>query len=453
MRTTSSIIALISCFLVQEATSQLTFERKEYATRREKLMDMIPDGIAIIRGASVPLGNGTFQQYNNLIYFAGVEIPDVILVVDGEKKESTLFFTIDEKVADGENILLALVRDPVKVTGIEKYLPYKEFTGFLKERVSGKNTAIYTPFSPEELIGECSGEKFNKYRQSVTENEWDGRLTEELQFVRNLKERFPGNRILDCSPQVRSLRKYKSKAEIDVLREAAKLGVEAHKEVIRKTRPGITEQELAAWFEFTCKKGGAKDLAFSTIIMSAEHHAYGHYAQYDRTLNYGDFIILDAGPDLHYYDTDISTTFPANGKFSGKQKEIYEFALWIREICQKYYRPGVSLSDVGAEVQRKLKEKGYDSGEKRFSGYIRDGGYNHSIGMAVHDKLDAFDRKEPMKPGFVFACDIMAKADSVTSVRIEDTVVITENGCEVLSAGLPRTVKEIENFMKINKTK
>jgi Xaa-Pro aminopeptidase len=429
----------------------LAFNREEYSARREKLMVLIPDGIAIIRGASVPLGNGNFQQYNNMMYFAGLEVPDVILVIDGEKRESTLFFTIDETVADGENIPLELVRDPIKVTGIEKYLPYKEFTRFLKERVSGKNTAIYAPFSPEELIGECSGEKFNKFRQSVTENEWDGRLTEELQFVHNLKERFPGNRILDCSPQVRSLRKYKSKAEIDVLREAAKLGVEAHKEVISKTRSGITELELAAWFEFTCKKGGAKDLAFSTIIMSAEHHAYGHYAQYDRTLQEGDFVILDAGPDLKYYDADISSTFPVNGKFSPKQREIYEFGLLIRGICLENYRPGVTLAQVGAAVEKKLKEKGYNTGEKKFSGYIRNGGYNHSIGMAVHDKLDAFNRDEQLQPGFVFACDIMAKADSVTSIRIEDTVAITENGCEVLSAGLPRTVKEIEAFMRKNK--
>ena len=451
MKTVRLFIVLIICISAHEAKSQLTFEKQEYSARREKLMDLIPDGIAIIRGASEPLGNGTFQQYNNMMYFSGVEVPDVVLVMDGEKRESTLFFTIEENVADGENIPLSLVRDPVSVTGVENYLPYEKFSGFLKERLTGKKTIVYTPFYPEEIIGECSGEKFNTFKSSVTGNEWDGRLTPELQFVSILRERFPDHQVQDCSPAIWNLRMIKSEAEIDVLRESARLGVEAHKAVIRNTKPGTKEVELAALFEYTCKKNGAEGLAFSTIIMSAEHHAYGHYAQYDRTLLDGDFIILDAGPDVKYYDTDISTTFPANGKFSGKQKELYEFALAVRKICLENYRPGVSLVQVGAAVEKKLKEQGYDTSDRKFSGYIRNGGYNHSIGMAVHDKLTSFKREESLRKGFVFACDIMAKADSVTGVRIEDTVVITKDGCEVLSAGLPRTVQEIEAFMKKNK--
>ncbi len=410
-------------------------------------MDMIPEGIAIIRGASVPLGNGHFYQFNNIMYFAGVEMPDVILVIDGKNRTSTLFFSITENTADGENISLDLVRNPVSYTGIENYLPFENFTAFLNERVN-KETIIYTPYSSEELVGECSGEKFGKFQRSVTENEWDGRLTRELQFAENLKNKFPQAKVENCTPQIWGLRKIKSKEEIDVLRIAAQLGVEAHLGVIKGTRPGAEEVKLAALFEYICMAGGAKGLAFSTIIMSAEHHAYGHYAMYDRTLANGDFVILDAGPDVDYYDADISTTFPVNGKFSGTQKEVYELALKVRETCQNNYRPGISLSDVGLKVEQMLKENGYDASEKRFSGWIRNGGYNHSIGMAVHDRMDKFDRSEALQVGFVFACDIMAKADSVTSVRIEDTVVITEDGCEILSAGLPLTVKEIEMFMK-----
>jgi Xaa-Pro aminopeptidase len=439
-------LSIILIFSVTDAKSQLTFEKAEYASRREKLMDITPGGIAIIRGASVPLGNDNFSQFNNMMYFAGVEIPDLILVIDSEKRESTIFFTIDERTADGENISLDLVRDPVKYTGIKNYLPYEDFTPFLEERVS-RETVLYTPFSSEELPGECSGEKFGKFQRSVTENEWDGRLSRELQFAEKLKERFPGSRVENCTPQIWGLRKIKSKAEVDVMRRAAQLGVEAHLGVIKETAPGVEEVKLAALFNYICMAGGAKGLAFSTIIMSAEHHAYGHYAQYDRTLENGDFVILDAGPDVDYYATDISTTFPVNGRFSENQKQVYELALMVREICLKNYRPGISLSDVGLEVKKMLVENGYDPDERRFSGWIRNGGYNHSIGMAVHDRQDSFERSDPLQVGFVFACDIMAKADSVTSVRIEDTVVITEDGCEVLSSGLPRTIEEIERFM------
>jgi len=442
-------LTLILGLLVSELKAQLTFEKDEYATRREKLMDRIPDGIAIIRGASEPLGDSPFTQYNNMLYFAGVEIPDAILIVDGEKRESTLFFTIDEPHADGENISLDLVREPVRITGIERYLPYGDFSGMLEDRLAG-STVIYTPFSPEEYIGENSMEKYNKFRRTVTENEWDGRLTREMQFVAVLNQRFPDHQVLNCTPFIWELRKIKSKAEIDVLRQAARLSVEAHKEVMRKTRPGVPEVKLAALFQQVCMSGGAKGLAFGTIIMSDKNHAYGHYMQYDRILEEKDFIILDGGANVSNYASDVSTTFPASGKFSETQREIYELGLFVREICQRLYRPGISLTEIGAVVKGELEKLGYDTTDRRFNLWIRDGGYNHSIGMAVHDRMQNFDRGEPLQPGFVFACDIMGKADDVTGIRIEDTVVITEDGCEILSAGLPRTIDEIEAFMKNN---
>jgi Xaa-Pro aminopeptidase len=447
MKKPSLLLVLLLCFLVSELQAQLIFEKGEYATRREKLIDRIPDGIAIIRGASEPLGDSPFTQYNNMMYFAGVEIPDAILIVDGERRESTLFFTIDEHHADGENIPLELVRDPVKITGIEHYLPYEDFSRVLKDRLRGK-TVIYTPFSPEENIGENSMEKFNKFKRTVTDNEWDGRLTREVQFVAVLNQRFPDHQVLNCTPFIWELRKIKSKAEIDVIRQAAQLSVEAHKEVMRNAKPGVAEVKLAALFQQVCMSGGAKGLAYSTIIMSDKNHAYGHYMQYDRVLEEKDFIILDGGANLSYYASDVSTTFPASGKFSETQREIYELGLFVREICQRHYRPGISLTEIGAVVKGELEKLGLDTTDPRYKLWIRDGGYNHSIGMAVHDRMHNFSREEPLKPGFVFACDIMGKADEVTSIRIEDTVVITEEGCEILSTGLPRTIDEIEAFMK-----
>jgi Xaa-Pro aminopeptidase len=220
--------------------------------------------------------------------------------------------------------------------------------------------------------------------------------------------------------------------------------------VMKATRPDVVELELAALFQQVTMSGGAKGLAFGTIIMSDKNHAYGHYMQYDRILGEKDFIILDGGANVSYYASDVSTTFPASGKFSDTQREIYELGLFIREICQGMYRPGVSLTEIGDAVKKELEKMGFDPSEPRFRLWTRDGGFNHSIGMAVHDRMLNFDRGEPLQPGFVFACDIMGKADDVTGIRIEDTVVITEDGCEILSAGLPRTVDEIEAFMKDN---
>lgn len=440
------IIFFLSFF--NNTYSQLIFEKEEYAARREKLMGQIPDGILIIRGSAMPCNFTQFYQYNNIMYLSGVDIPNVILVVDGIKRKSALFFTMSEKHAKSEGIDLRLIRDPKGVTGIGNVFPLGDFSAFLDKKVK-ESGIIYAPFSSNELMAEVSREKNRSLQKSMTEDEWDGRETREMQFINILKGKYPGITVKDCSPIIWDLRKIKSKAEIDIMRECGRIGVEAHKAVMKATGVDVTERYLANLFEFTCKDKGANGLSYNTIIMSDVNHAYGHYHSYDRTLKDGDFIILDAGPDYKYYDVDISTTFPANGKFSPQQRECYELALLVSETCIKSYKPGITLADVGQKVKEVLVKNGYDPNVRRFRSWFKYGGYNHSIGMAVHDGMGTFDgTNEVLKPGFVFACDIMTRADSVTSVRIEETVVITENGCEVLSAGLPRSVKDIEAFMK-----
>ena len=183
--------------------------------------------------------------------------------------------------------------------------------------------------------------------------------------------------------------------------------------------------------------------------MSAENIPYGHYHRYNRTLEDGDFVVLDAGQDFKYYDVDFSTSFPANGKFTAKQIELYELANGIRETCVKSYKPGITLAEVGQNVKKYLIDNGYDPDERRFGGLIRYGGYNHSVGMAVHDGMGTWEGPtEVLKEGFVFACDInMMYSDIDIGIRLEDTVVITKTGCEVLSAGLPRTIEEVEAVM------
>jgi len=427
--------------------AQLIFEKDEYAARREKLMDQIPDGFLVIRGAAMPGSFTQFYQYNNLMYLSGVEIPDVVLVIDGRKRESTLFLTISESHARSEGIDLRVVRDPASVTGIEHVLPLEEFTSFLDLSVKDCKM-IYAPFSANELMAEVSREKNRSLLRSMTEDEWDGRETREIQFVNLLKGKYPAITVRDCSPLIWDQRKIKSKAEIDLMRKCGRIGVDAHLASMHSTGVDVSERSLANIFEYTCKDKGANGLAYNTIIMSGLNHAFGHYHRYDRTLKDGDFIILDAGPDYKYYDVDISTTFPANGKFSPVQKESYELALLVSETCIQNYKPGITLADVGQKIKDVLIENGYDTTEKRFQRWFKYGGYNHSIGMAVHDGMGTFaGTDEVLQPGFVFACDIMTRADSVTSVRIEDTIVITEDGCEVLSAGVPRTVREIEEWM------
>ena len=447
-----SVAALLVLLAAQSSQSSFAgkfHDNSEYAARRARLMERIPDGAAIFLGATTPASDRRFFQNNDFYYFSGVEVPNAILVIDGIKKESVLFFTLSEDGARGEGLPVELVRNPVEVTGMERVLPIDEFASYLSG-LSQQTATFYTPFKSEELSRENTNEKFGALQRTMTENPWDGRLTRELQFVERLRENFPRLTVKDCSPIVWDLRKIKSPAEVELLRRAARIGVEAHMTLMKETRPETPEYELAAVFEYTCKRLGAKELAYYIILMSGRNHAYGHYHIHDRVLKEGDFVILDAGPDYGYYNADISTSFPASGRFSPRQRELYEMAYGIRQTCLTNYRPGITLRDVGEKVRQYLVEHGYDPEDRRFRGLVRYGGYNHSIGMATHDPMGTFaGPDEVLQPGFVFACDInMPYADEEMGIRLEDTVVITTGGCENLSAGLPRTVEEIEAIMR-----
>lgn len=451
MRQHIRALALIAGFvlLAGPAFAADTFNKAEYAARRARLMESIGEGAAVFLGAQTPSSDVAFRQGHDFFYMSGVEIPDAILVVDGQRKESVLFFTMTESGADGLAIPVALVRDPVAYTGIQRALPADQFSSYLAS-LARRPQPLYTMFMPEEIGPENSREKFNEQQKSMTLNLWDGRLTRELQFVKQLRERFPQLDVRDSSPIVWNLRKYKSPAELDIMRKVAQLGVEAHKALIQSTRPGVSEKSLAAVFDFVSALGGARGLSYYTIIMSGKNHAYGHYHGYDRVLKDGDFLILDAAPDYENYHVDISTSFPASGKFSPRQKELYEAALAVHDVAIENYRPGVTLREVGQKVDALIKARGYDRYAEDFRGIVRLGGYNHSIGMATHDVMGTFaGADEVLKPGFVFACDIqLFRRNEEIGIRIEDTVAITETGHEVLSLGAPRTVAEIEALMK-----
>ena len=445
MAVATAAVLVLSSSVSAFAAGPLLFDKSEYAARRARLMEKIPDGVAILLGAT-PTTGGEFFQNNDIMYFAGVEIPNAALIIDGRSKTSTLFFTITDSGARNEGINLDLVHNAGAITGIERVSPIEQFTPALS-RLAGSGAVLYTSFKPEELPRENSAEKSGALQNSMTLNLWDGRLTRELQFVKNLRERFPQATIKDAAPLVWELRSIKSKAEIEHLRKVGRLGVEAHKAMMRATRAGAPEYEMSAAFEYAVRKAGAREMAYNVIISSAENHPYLHYYRHDRILKDGDFIVVDAGPNWDYYVVDISASYPANGRFTPRQREIYEAALAIQEACKQVYRPGIEARDVQPQVVEILKKKGFNVEKDLFKIRTMQSGVSHNVGMATHD-VSAGPRG-PFRPGMVFACDIYAVFPGEDlGVRVEDTIVITETGCENLTPGLPRTIAEIEAFMK-----
>jgi Xaa-Pro aminopeptidase len=443
LRTT--FIAIVTVLFLVSTLSAGYFEKSEYANRRKKLMEKIPDGVAIILGAQLRVTYNEHYQNNDFMYFTGVEIPSAILIIDGVKKESSLFFTITERAARNEGIRLDLVRNPQDVTGIEKVLPYEQFTPYLS-KLAEETPVFYTSFKPEELVRECTNEKFRILRRNMTRNEWDGRLTRELQFAKVLGERFPQVEVRDSSRLIWDLRIIKSPAEVDLLRKAARIAVKAHIEMMKSTRVGMHEYELAALYEYLCKKEGAQDLAYYMVICSGKNHPYLHYYKHDRILKDGDFLVIDVGPDLDYYDIDITISYPVNGKFSPRQREIYEASKAVHEACISVYRPGLTGEELREEVDTILIEKGFDLTQEIFQRRTMRGSFGHYVGMATHDVGGG---PRVLRPGMVFANEPFAVfPEEKLGVRIEDTILITEDGCENLTEGIPREIAEIEALMK-----
>jgi len=163
-----------------------------------------------------------------------------------------------------------------------------------------------------------------------------------------------------------------------------------------------------------------------------------------RTLQDGEIMVIDAGPRLDYYNIDIQVTYPVNGKFTPRQKEIYEAVNALHEANMKVYRPGLTLAQCQSEVEAILKGRGFDLTKEVFA--RMKGGFGHYIGMAVHDVLGSPTVLQPgmvmvNEPGYVSAAERVGAS-------VEDTILITDTGCENLTAGLPRTVDEIEAVMR-----
>jgi Xaa-Pro aminopeptidase len=246
---------------------------------------------------------------------------------------------------------------------------------------------------------------------------------------------------------ITALRTIKSPAEIDLMRRAAKIGVAAYVDMFKAVHVGMPEYELAALFEYLCKKQGAQDLAYYAIICSAENHPYLHYYKHDRVLQDGDFVVMDCGPDFAYYDIDITVSFPVNGKFTPRQREIYEACLAVHKANLSLYKPGLTLEEVRNGVKEILVRQGFDLTKDVFKQLAGD--FGHYVGLAVHD---AGGGPDVLRSGMVFANEPLAiYAAENLGVRIEDTIVVTGTGCENLTAGIPREVKDIEALMRKRK--
>ena len=395
-----------------------TFDKAEYKTRRAKLMNSITDGIAII------LGSEGRKQNSNFIYFTGVEEPNAILIIDGMKKESILFLS---SVESKEKV--------TEMTGIERVMPISRATRLLSS-YQAQTDVIYTLFG-----------RISRTDASIGLLNPGIRITRELNFIKLIREMFPSFRFKDLSPAIGKLRVIKSPAEIKIMREAARISSLAHIEVLRCAKPGMYEWELAAIYEYCIKRLGGQGFAYSPIIPSEPKYYNGHYSENSRKMEDGDIVMPDVGGEYNYYDIDISLTFPVNGKFSPRQRRLNRIVCAVEDAMRSVFRPGIRSIDMLEEVQELVAKKGFDITKEEMYGIE----VQHWIGLDVHD-LGPSKRTTILQPGMVLASDPALKirdenGNVIDGNKIENTVLITEDGCENLTFLVPRTVEEIEKIM------
>jgi Xaa-Pro aminopeptidase len=292
---------------------------------------------------------------------------------------------------------------------------------------------VYCYLDPEETAM-ASPDRGKMLRVKRMDDPWDGRISKETHNVNLIKSRFPAVSVKDLTPILHEMRWVKDEKEIALLRACGRIGALGFNEAMKVTRPGLYEYQMAAACDFYYQYSGQQNPAFFAIAASGERALDWHYNANNHPMVSGDVVLLDYAPDLAYYVTDITRTWPVNGKFSEDQLKMYACVVDYRERAIAALKPGVTYDDLLTIGKETYEEHGYGALFPHYAG--------HLIGMAVHD---VGDRKRAMVPGVVFNLEpIIEDKEKKVHFRLEDTIVITENGAEVLTGLTPVEPSAIE---------
>jgi Xaa-Pro aminopeptidase len=399
-----------------------------HQVRRAALLDRIGEGIVAIPSGvqfdleQLVLQDRDFRPDDYFFYFTGLEAPNAWLVLSGSGNG-----------ADQEILFL-----PPRNPGMEQWTGKQLGPGPDAVRLTGiDDVRAMSPDSisaaVEAFVRNNSGSLFTVLRRGAP--------------AHPLVARWAGLGIKPANiiPTVDSMRVVKDEAELAALRRAIDITTEAHKAAMRAVQPGMFEYQVEATIEYTFRNLGADRVGFPSIVGSGPNTTILHYDVNRRQVEDGDLILADIGAEWGQYTADVTRTFPVNGRFTERQKEIYNLVLGTQLAVIDAIRPGVTMRDLGIVAQEYMRLNSGDlcGAESCTRFFIH--GLGHWLGMRVHD---AGDYSMPLEPGMVFTLEpgIYIPGENL-GVRIEDDVLVTENGCEVLSTGAPKTVEEIESLM------
>jgi Xaa-Pro aminopeptidase len=434
----------------------------EYAKRRLSLGEKLsPSSIAILPSANLLNRNADtehpFRQDSNFYYLTGFDEPEALLVLRKEKNGQLRTILFCRPNCPAEEVWVGPrmgMEGAIKQLGVDFAYSIEELDKMMPSLLENNEYLYYT-------LG--------------VQDAWDLRVIHWLKTAR--RKIRAGIRIpKDCrdfNSFIHEQRLIKSENEIKLLRKAAEISVNAHKRLMQYCRPNQYEYELEAEFLHECYQKGCRAVAYSSIIAGGSNACILHYTQNNKPLKNNDLVLVDAGGEYQYYAADITRTFPVNGRFSEEQKKIYQLVLDAQVQAIHEIRPGISynkiqeiivavlvqglvtLNILQGEVEELIKKNAY----KQF--YLHSSG--HWLGLDVHDAGDYKIEGEwrALQPGMTLTVEpgiyIPPGQKEVDprwwgiGVRIEDDILVTATGHEVLTHGAPKTVEEIERWMNTSK--
>jgi len=397
--------------------------------RRQALFDLLDPGVAVIGAAErwahdVYPQASDFRQDNGFYYLTGIETPDAWLVM------------LKSEDGSGKTLIYAPPRDPAAEMWTGRQLGMEE----VKER-AGATVRPLSDFG-SEVIDRLLGAGMAAAYPRVYLSFGSGR-EQQRELVESAMK--AGRTISDVDPLLSGLRLVKDSVELARLRRAIEITAEAQREAMSAARPGMYEYELEAVVEYVFRSRGAERVGFPTIVGSGPNSVVLHHDRNRRRMEEGDLVVIDAGAEYGYYTADVTRTFPVSGEFTSRQRKVYELVLATQKTVIDSIRPGRTvweLEKIARSYMREHSEGLCSSGCDRYFNH----GLSHWLGMDVHD---VGDRMATLEPGMVLTIEPgIYLPDESLGVRIEDDVLVTKVGHEVLSVGAPRTVDEIESLMK-----
>ena len=422
---------------------------------KEFMRRMAPKSVAIIPGAhDTRRSNDThyrFRQDSDFFYLTGFEEPDALAVIKPEAdKTYTLFVRPrdpEREIWDGRR---AGVDGAKSEFGADDAFPTEEFGAKLADFLDGAEVLYYRLGVDQDL---------------------DNTIVKEIARMRaiNRKPVHPPQTIVDPATIVHEMRVLKTADEIEIMQRAADIAAEAHCEAMKASKPGLQEYQLEALIEQVFRRHGASGPAYTSIVGAGPNATVLHYINNDGELHDGDLLLVDAGAEYKGYASDITRTFPINGRYTTAQREIYDLVLKAQMACVEMVRPGTTHDQLKQRSIEILTEGMVELGllqgkpedlikEKKYEQFYMHG-LGHMLGIDVHDVGRYYYGQESraLEPGVVMTVepgiyispdtkDIPEKYLGI-GVRIEDDVLCTSNGPRVLTTKVPKHAEEIEDLM------